>query len=114
MFNYFRKGYLRSMLQIMLIALFAIKSCDLLVSFYSVQNKQALVEKIAEDDSSNDVNEDSFEKIDKTLYSGFKTIISFLPHQWEKHLPASNFIYSFSIFKEPLRVVLTPPPNFVS
>ncbi|PJJ79784.1 hypothetical protein [Mucilaginibacter auburnensis] len=113
MFNYFRKGYLRSVLQIMLIALFAIKSCDLLISYYSAQNKAAMIENIADDDS-NDVSEDSFEKIDKKLYSGFETSFSFSSLQWVKHLPAPKCLYSFSIFKEPLRVVLTPPPNSVS
>lgn len=114
MFNYFRKGYLRSILQIMLIALFAVKSCDVLISYYSAQNKAAMIENIADDDSSNDVSEDSFEKIDKKLYSGFENSFSFSSYHWVKHLPTPKYAYSFSIFKEPLRVVLTPPPNFVS
>ncbi len=114
MFNYFRNGYLRSILQIMLIALFAVKSCDLLISYYSAQNKAAMVEKMAEEDSSNDVSQDSFEKIDKKLYSGVEMGFSILSFTQIKHIPAPISIYSFSIFTEPLRVVLTPPPNFVS
>lgn len=98
----------------MLIALFAIKSCDLLISCYSAQNKAAMVEKIADEDSSNDVSEDSFEKIDKKLYSGFENGFSLSLTSYVKHVPSPISIYSFSIFTEPLRVVLTPPPNCVS
>lgn len=101
-------------MQIMLIALFAIKSCDLLISCYSAQNKAAMVEKIADEDSRNDVSEDSVEKIDKKLYSGTDNSFSLSLFAYVKHLPSLISVYSFSVFTEPLRVVITPPPNFVS
>ena len=112
--NYLRTGYLKIILQLLLIAVFAVKSCDLLINYYAAQNKAALTEQLADEDSSNDVSEESFEKIDKKLYSGFENSFSYLSFTWVKHVPSPKFIYSFSVFKEPLRVVLTPPPNFIS
>ena len=109
--NLLRRSYFKGVLQVMLIAVFAIKSCDLLIDYYSAHNKSVAVENVADEDTSNDVSEDCFEKIDKKLYSNFEHNFSFISVTWINPLPILISVYSFSIFKEPLRVVLTPPPN---
>ena len=111
MFNYLRKEYLRTAVQLLLIVAFTIKVCDLLISHYYDVNKAAFIENLADEDSSKDVNEDSFEKIDKKLYSGLESGLPLLSSTCGKYLPAPKCKYRFSYFKEPWRIILTPPPN---
>ncbi|WP_454802410.1 hypothetical protein [Mucilaginibacter phyllosphaerae] len=93
------------------------KSCDLLIDYYFSYQKSFSIEKFAKDnsqanDEDNAVGEDSFEKSAKKFYSCFENGISFSSVTWATHLSTHWCIYSFSIFTEPLRVVLTPPPNY--
>ncbi|MCC8407843.1 hypothetical protein LJ707_02810 [Mucilaginibacter sp. UR6-1] len=92
----------------LLIAVFALKSCDMFIGYYSTLKSYA-VEK-AEDENSNP-SENSFDKSNKKLYSCFEYGINFNAFTWVTRLQSHFFVYSFSIFKEPLRDVLTPPPN---
>lgn len=101
----------------LLIAVFAMKSCDLFIDHYIAHHKSVSVENPGDDDStsgneSKGMGEDSFEKSAKKLYSCFENPIFFRSLTWATPLSIHWDIYSFSIFTEPLRVVLTPPPNF--
>ncbi|RYY37083.1 MAG: hypothetical protein EOP46_04035 [Sphingobacteriaceae bacterium] len=107
---FLRNSSLKGFLGILLITVFTLKSCDLFIDYYSAFNKSVAVEDPAGDESR-DISEDCFEKSAKKLYSCFENPINFRSITWVTPLSIHWCVYSFSIFKEPLRVVLTPPPN---
>jgi len=107
--SFLRRTYVKGFLQILLIAVFTIKSCDTFIEYYSSLHKSE-VENLAGDESS-DVSEENFEKLAKKVYSCFEFTTSFRPFTSIIPLSTPWCVYSFSIFAEPLRVVLTPPPN---
>jgi hypothetical protein len=111
--NILRNQSLRGLLGILLIAVFTIKSCDLFIGYYTSAMKACTVEK-AEDESNSNPSENSFDKSSKKIYSCFEYGINFNAFTWVTRLQNNFFVYSFSIFKEPLRDVLTPPPNSLS
>ena len=115
--RFLRKSAIKGTLGMLLITVFAIKCCDLFIDCYVAYNKSISVKNIADNNDDNpndenrDVNEDCFEKSEKKLYSCFDNAISFKSLTWVTPLSVHWYVYSFSIFTEPLRVVLTPPPN---
>ncbi|MCD8740790.1 hypothetical protein LT679_09280 [Mucilaginibacter roseus] len=110
MIGILRNGYFKTFLGLLLIAVLALKSCDLFIGYYKNVSKSYAVEK-TEDESNNPQGENSFDKADKKMYSCYE--YSYIYNVLHHIIPVSPVygVYSFSIFKEPLRDVLTPPPN---
>ncbi len=110
MIGILRNGYVKTFLGLLLIAVLALKSCDLFIGYYKTVSKSYVVEK-AEDESSNHQSENCFEKAEKKLYSCYEYGYHFNALTHLVPVSPAYGVYSFSIFKEPLRDVLTPPPN---
>lgn len=108
--NFLRNSSLKVLLGILLITMFTIKSCDLFIDYYSAYHKSFSAENTTDDDN-NDMSEDCFEKSAKKLYSRIDYGVNFIAVTWITPISIHWDVYSFSIFTEPLRVVLTPPPN---
>lgn len=98
-----------------MIAVFVVKSCDLLVDSYLSAKKSALMTANPADTKSassddNTPKEDNFDKSAKKIFSHFGSTINFRSITWATPLSGLGCAYLFGILKEPLRVVLTPPP----
>lgn len=91
------------------ITVFTIKCCDLFTVFKSYD-----IENIDEETSPLDASEDCCKKNAKNLFPFFENDTSFTTVAWANPLSIYWYVYSFMIFKEPLRDVLTPPPNPIS
>ncbi|RYF10177.1 MAG: hypothetical protein EOO42_22950 [Flavobacteriales bacterium] len=95
-----------------------VKSCDLFIDHYVAAHQKCVsADNPADDDSttsseSKAMGEDSFEKSAKKLYSCFENPTFFRSLTWAMPLSVHWDVYVFGVFAEPLRVVLTPPPNF--
>ncbi|OJW13277.1 MAG: hypothetical protein C0154_04070 [Mucilaginibacter sp.] len=108
--NFLRRTPVKGILGLLLITVLAVKSCDLFIDHYFAFSKAVSVEN-STDDNHHCTGEDSFEKSTKKLYSCFGSTDLFPSFTWVTALSVHWDVYSFSIFTEPLRVVLTPPPN---
>ncbi|QEM10606.1 hypothetical protein [Mucilaginibacter rubeus] len=113
---FFRQSFVKGILGILLIAMFAIKSCDVFVHCYTSHNKSLSADNPAENeksagDENHDFAEKSFEKNGKKLYSCFDNAISFKAVIWVISLSGPVHFYSFKLFTEHFREILTPPPD---
>lgn len=113
--RFLRRPSICGLLGMLLITVFVIKSCDLFID-HVAHHKSVSVQNPGDDDSttgseSKAIGEDSFEKSAKKLYSCFENPTFFRSLTWAAPLSVHWDIYVFGIFTEPLRVVLTPPPN---
>lgn len=111
MAKFFRKIHTRRIIGLLLIAVLTVKSCDLLIDHYFAFNKAFSLEN-STDDNHHCIGEDNLEKSTKKLYSYFYSPDLFQSPARTMAVSIHWDIYSLSIFTEPLRVVLTPPPNF--
>ncbi|QXV64504.1 hypothetical protein INP83_15585 [Mucilaginibacter sp. 21P] len=103
-------------LGLLLVIVFLAKSCDLFIEQCVAHHSAFASEKSMDGDNrlNNDSKssaEDGFEKGSKKSYSYFNYQITFssLSRIITSSIPWEP--YSFGIFTEPLKVVLTPPPN---
>jgi hypothetical protein len=114
--SFLRRTSVKGILGILLIAMFAVKSCDVFVHYYTSHSKSASADNPAENeknsgDENRDLAEKNFEKSGKKLYSCFDNAILFNSVIWVTSLSGSEHVYSFSFFKEHFREILTPPPD---
>ena len=103
---------IKRILAILLITVFALKTCDLYISYYTTFNKSYEVEKT--EDESRDLSENSLDKTGKKLFSSFDYDLYHSSSVLTSDLSNHISFYSISSFNEPHRVVLTPPPNYNS
>jgi hypothetical protein len=103
--NKLRKSSIKGIVW-MLLAVFTIKSCDFFI------DSAFKYHKIEAADDETDTNEDCV-KTAKKLFSFVDDESEFLTASSRTTSLSIHWsVYSFIIFKEPLRDVLTPPPNF--
>lgn len=97
----------------LLMTVFTVKSCEFLIDYYTAY-KSCDIENTNNDETRGpDTNEDCFNKSAKKLFSYFENDLN-VTVTWAT--PPSTFrcVYSYTIFKEPLRDVLTPPPLHIA
>ncbi|QHS63461.1 hypothetical protein [Chitinophaga agri] len=99
---------IKGVIWILLITVFAVKSCDFFIH-YGSSFKAYDIENAGDEAPTPDKGEDCFKSV-KKIFSYFgDDILSNI--NWAAPLSTQWCVYSFFIFKEPLRDVLTPPPN---
>jgi hypothetical protein len=103
--NILRGSSTRGIIWMLFFVAFTVKSCDFFFTYrstfkcYNVENP---------DDETSD---GCVKKGDKKFFSITENGITVTTIPCAKPVSVHWSIYSFSIFKEPLRDVLTPPPN---
>jgi hypothetical protein len=107
--NKLRNSSTKGIIWMLLVVVFTVKSCDFLIDYYTAF-KSYNVENASDETENRDMNEGCFEKNAKKLFSFSEDGLSEAGEAWAAPLSTHWSIYSFSIFKEPLRDVLTPPP----
>lgn len=106
----------RLVVWILLFSVFTIR-CYTLISSYLSTHKSHSIEKIDEEgqgsseNQSSSSNEEITKKDGKDFFPDFKYDLDFLTSHQSIQSSQHWSIYSLVIFKEPLRDVLTPPPN---
>jgi len=104
--NNLRDSSLKGIIWLLLITVFTVGACDYLYAFYKSYN----IENVSDEAPIGDFGDNCVKKGGKELFSFYEDGLSFSTLTWASPLSVHWETYSFSIFKEPLRDVLTPPP----
>lgn len=113
--NNLRNSLLKGIIWALIITVFAVRSGGFIIDCCAAFKCIDLENAETNDQAATDDFDDScFGKTAKKLFPFFEngTHASTIP--WAAPMSVHWCVYSFSIFKEPLRDVLTPPPNFLS
>jgi hypothetical protein len=106
-----RDSSMKSVVWMLLLTVFTIKSCDFLLSYYPTLLSYNIEDDTNEETQSGDTNDDCLKESAKKLFPFSEDNEGYTSLTWHTSLSIHWCIYSFTIFKEPLRDVLTPPPN---
>ncbi|WP_147320096.1 hypothetical protein [Chitinophaga silvisoli] len=104
--NNLRNSSLKGIIWLLLVTVFTVGVCDYLYTYY----KSYIIENASDEAPFGDFGDSCVKKGGKKLFSFYEDGLSFCIPTRTFPLSVHWGTYSFSIFKEPLRDVLTPPP----
>jgi hypothetical protein len=104
--NNLRKSSLKGIIWLLLVTVFTVGICDYLYTYY----KSYIIEHTSDEAPLGDFGDSCVKKGGKKLFSFCEDGLGFFAPARTFPLSVHWGTYSFSIFKEPLRDVLTPPP----